>query len=299
MERVDVIIVGGGPAGLSAALVLGRCGRRVVLFDHGRYRNSASRELHGFLTRDGISPSEFGNLAREQLAAYPSVTIRRTEVVDARQVEHGFEVECRQGEGLGARALLLATGLVDRMPEVPGLAPLLGTHAFHCPYCDGWEQRDQALFAYGRGNGGARFALELTLWSSQIALCIDDGEAPDSEHLSRLSKRGIPLLRPRIVKVEPDGDRIRVFFADGSTHERRALFYNLGCQQGSPLATRLGASLDEREGVEADRCEETSVPNLFVAGDASRDALQAIVAAGEGSKAALAINKLLMQQDLG
>src|SRR4051812_31701178 len=112
MECVDVIIVGGGPAGMSAALVLGRCGRRVVVFDHGRYRNAPSRRLHGFLTRDGIAPSEFRRLAREQLLPYPSVTIREREIVDAKRTEEGFEVVSREGQKLRAHALLLATGLV-------------------------------------------------------------------------------------------------------------------------------------------------------------------------------------------
>jgi thioredoxin reductase len=296
--RFDVAIVGGGPAGMSAALVLGRCGRTVVAFDHGQYRNAVSRSIHGFLTRDGTDPAEFRRIAREQLSHYPSVQVREREVVEAHRSEDLFTLRDTEGGIVHARTLLLATGLVDRKPDIEGLGPLLGVRAFHCPYCDGWEHRGQPLFAFAHGDDGARFALELTLWSDDIMLCTGGGQGPSEELLGRLTKADIPVKTERITRLEDRGGGVRAVFADGCQIERGAFFYSVGCQQASPLAAKLGASLDSRAGVDASRCEQTSVPNLFVAGDASRDALQAIVAAGEGSKAALAINKALMRADL-
>jgi thioredoxin reductase len=233
MEGVDVVIVGGGPAGMSAALVLGRCGRRVVVFDHGRYRNWASRGLHGFLTRDGVTPAEFRRISREQLLPYPSVRLRELEVVEVRRSRDRFEVDVRDGESVEARALLLATGLTDRIPEVPGMEEVLGRFAFHCPYCDGWEQRGRALFAYGFGDEGARFALELTLWSPNIALCVDGGELPGQTLRSRLKSAGIPLHVERITGVTHSAEQIHLQFGDGTTRSRQALFYSVGCQQAS------------------------------------------------------------------
>src|SRR6185503_3636553 len=130
---LDVIIVGAGPAGLSAALVLGRCRRRVLICDSGHPRNAASHGLHGYLTRDGIEPAEFLRIAREQLRPYETVQLRRVEVIDARRLDNLFEISLAGGERLAARRLLLATGVLDEMPQIDGLTELYGTSVFHCP----------------------------------------------------------------------------------------------------------------------------------------------------------------------
>ncbi|MCA1650372.1 MAG: NAD(P)/FAD-dependent oxidoreductase, partial [Acidobacteria bacterium] len=170
----DVIIVGAGPAGLSAALMLGRCRRSVLVCDSGRPRNAASEAIHGYLTRDGMMPREFLEIARTELRKYETVEIRDSEVVDA---ECGgdslFHVTLASGERLDARKLLLATGVADHVPPVPGLAELYGKSVHHCPYCDGWEVRDQPLAIYGRGDRGLGLSLELIVWSRDLVLCTD------------------------------------------------------------------------------------------------------------------------------
>jgi thioredoxin reductase len=294
----DVIIVGGGPAGLSAALVLGRCRRSVVLFDHGLYRNARARAVHGFLTRDGMAPTELRRKAHAELAQYPSIQVRKLEVRHARVVQGRFEVEASDGSLLHARKLVLATGLTDELPALLGIEERIGISAFHCPYCDGWELRDQPLFAYGHGNAGARFALELTIWSRDVMLCTDGHELPSPELRAQLQRHGVNLRSDPIERVEGDDSRLRLLFRDGTSLERRALFYSVGCRPASHLAEQLGARMTREGGVETDRHEATNVPGLYVAGDASRDALQAIVAAGEGSAAAVAINLALTAEDL-
>src|SRR5918911_1120440 len=146
----DAIVVGGGPAGLSCALILGRCRRHVLLLDSGTPRNDASSELHGFLTRDGIHPRELRRLAREELRQYETVEIRVAEVRDAGRIGGAFEVETTEGEHLQARRLVLATGLEDELPSVPGARELYGRGVYHCPYCDGWEVREQPLAVLAR-----------------------------------------------------------------------------------------------------------------------------------------------------
>ena len=152
---LDVIIVGAGPAGLSAALVLGRCRRRVLVFDSGHPRNAASHGLHGYLTRDGIDPGEFLQIARDQLRQYETVQLRHVEVIDAQRLENSFEISLANGERFTSRRLLLATGVVDEIPQIEGMAEFYGTSVFHCPYCDGWEMRDQPLAVLGHGKAGA------------------------------------------------------------------------------------------------------------------------------------------------
>jgi thioredoxin reductase len=298
MQKVDVIIVGGGPAGLSAALVLGRCRRSVMLFDHGRYRNAGARAIHGFLTRDGAPPAELRDAARAELARYPSVTVRGLEVVAARREADAFEVELSDGSRMQSRKLLLATGVKDTVPAIRGLAERIGTTAFHCPYCDGWEVRDQPLFAYGRGDSGARFALGLTVWSKDVLFCLDGTPPPSAELLGRLERRGVVLCTKQVERVEGDEQQLQVVFRDGELRQGRALFYSVGCEPMSSLAEQLGLTVSPREGIETGRLETTSVEGLYAAGDVSRDALQAIVAAGEGSAAAVAINRALTEEDL-
>ena len=165
----DVIIVGAGPAGLSAALILGRCRRKVLVCDAGHPRNAASRALHGYLTRDGIEPAELLRIGREQLSPYKTVQMRSGEVTDARRAGKGFEITVND-EAIASRKLLLATGVVDHLPDIEGLKPLYGRSVFHCPYCDGWEQRDQPIAIYGREDRGAGLALELTGWSRDLVV---------------------------------------------------------------------------------------------------------------------------------
>lgn len=171
---LDVIIVGGGPAGLNAALVLARCRRNVMLFDDGKPRNAASHAVHGFLSRDGIAPGELRAIARSQLEKYPSVVVDSDRVVDASRNESGFCVTTKDGRQFRSRKLLLAGGVVDELPIQPGFRELYGIGVFHCPYCDGWEVRDQPIAVYGKGDDkGAGLALEMTIWSDNIVLCSD------------------------------------------------------------------------------------------------------------------------------
>jgi len=296
----DVIIVGGGPAGLSAALMLGRCRRSVMVFDTRAPRNAASHALHGYLTRDGTPPGEFLRLAREQLATYTTVEVCDGEVVEAEcQADGRFRVELSDGQQFRSRKLLLATGVCDNLPDIPGFKELYGRSVFHCPYCDGWEVRDQPIAIYGKGERGAGLALELVAWSRDLVLCSDGPSEIEPESLERLARNGIRVREEPVAALEGnEGVLATIVFRDGPPLPRRALFFTTGQYQRSSLLERLGCEFNDKGTVRTGKYETTHISGLFVAGDASRKVQWVVVAAAEGAEAAFAINTDLLKEDL-
>jgi thioredoxin reductase len=295
----DVIIVGAGPAGLSAALMLGRCRRRVLVCDAGRPRNVASHALHGYLTRDGLPPREFLALAREELAPYETVQLRDIEVVAAECLDGRFQVTLANGEEATSRKLLLATGVVDNLPSIEGFRELYGRSVFHCPYCDGWEIRDQPIAIYGRGDRGLGLSLELTTWSRDLVLCTDGPADIDEDGRARLERNGIRIREERVARLEGSGGTLeRVVFEDGTYLNRRALFFTTGQYQRSNLSNQLGCEFNDKGTVRTGKYETTHLPGLYVAWDASRAVQWVVVAAAEGAEAAFAINTDLTKEDL-
>jgi thioredoxin reductase len=297
---LDCIIVGGGPAGLSAALILGRCRRSVLVCDAGRPRNSRASAINGYLTRDGFPPVEFLEVARSQLSAYPNVALRRGDVNKA-ECEGGsaFHVELMSGETFRSRSLVLATGVIDELPPLQGLDELYGRSVFHCPYCDGWEWRDRPIAVYGRGKSGMGLAAKLSLWSRDLVLCTDGPHELLPEQIAALGKVGVKLLTQPIERLAGDAGQLRAIqFADGSRLPREAMFVITRQVQASPLAARLGCEDRERRTVPTGEHQKTHVQGLYVIGDASRDVQMVIIAAAEGADAAFSINKYLLSREL-
>ena len=295
----DCIIVGGGPAGLSAALILGRARRRVLVLDAGTPRNHCSVSMHGYLTRDGIAPAAFLRAAREELEPYRSVELRDAEVIDAEAAATGFRVRPADGNWLEATTLLLATGVVDDIPSIDGIGRFYGRTVHHCPYCDGWEHRERPIAVYGCNDVAAKYALAMLAWSRDVVFCTNGYPGVTPELGAELAAHGIPVYPQKIVRLEGDGDRLaRIVLDDDCVLERTALFFCTGQRQRSGLAAKLGCRFTEAGAVATGDSEATDVPGLFVAGDASRDAQLVIVAAAEGALAAVAINTLLTRRDL-
>lgn len=289
----DVVIVGGGPAGLSAALVLGRCRRRVLLCDAGTPRNAAATALHGYLTRDGVPPLELLRIGREQLAPY-GVELRFITVTDVARSDEGFDVTLEGGERVQAHAVLLATGIRDALPDIPGIEECYGITVHHCPYCDGWENSGKVLAVVGQGAAGAGLALSLQTWARRVVLCSNGPARLKRDQRDQLAAHDIVLHEERIARIaHAEGRATGVELTRGGRVPCDAIFITGRQTQQSALPQRLGCEFTRKGTVKTDHLGETCVPGIYVVGDASRDVQFVIVAAAEGAKAGVAINKAL------
>ncbi|MFC5271070.1 NAD(P)/FAD-dependent oxidoreductase [Adhaeribacter terreus] len=293
----DVMIIGGGPAGLSAAMVLGRCRRKVILFDTHKQRNRFSDAMNGFITRDGIKPSKFIEIAREELVEY-HVVLRAATIKKVHHTKGGFEAEDEVGEKFRSKKLLLATGLKDRVPEIPGIEKMYGKSVHHCPYCDGWESRDKPIAAYGKNRNGVGLALSLKTWSDHVTLFTDGTDKLTSDEVSQLKRNGIGINKKKIARLEGEETQLKQIVLDDDTSEKcEAMFFSTGTDQQCDLGNMLGCEFTRKGVVKTRKLQKTNVKGLFVAGDASRDVQLVIVAAAEGTKAAVAINMELQEED--
>lgn len=293
LRVLDVVIVGGGPAGLSAALVLGRCRRRVLLCDTGRPRNAAAAELHGFLTRDGIAPGDLLRLGREELRPY-GVEVREVAVEDLACQGESFEVRLATGERIAARKVLVASGVRDHVPDVEGFDACYGISVHHCPYCDGWEERDRRIAVIGQGAAAAGLALSLKSWTEHVVVCTHGRARISAQHRAQLDEQHIAVVDGPIARLDHDWGRVRrLVTARGQEVACDAVFFTAGQSPQWDLPRRLGCEITRKGTVKTDLLGQTRVPGLYVAGDASRDVQFVIVAAAEGAKAGVAINKAL------
>jgi thioredoxin reductase len=287
MSRFDVAIVGGGPAGLAAALVLGRMRRRVLLLDADDPAHAPSEGVHGLFGHDGTPPLELRRIAREQLRPYDSVTVRMVAAEAVGETPGGFSV-LADGEEDSVGVLLLSSGVRYELPPIEGAAKVWARGVFHCPYCHGWEVRDRPLAAYGADAAG--LALMLTSLSDDVVLLTNDDSNLETEDASKLEPAGVVIRDDPVARLESEDGRLaRIRFADGSSDDRAGLFFAPEFTP-SPLPAELGCELDETGSMVIDEDGRTSVPGVFAAGDATVGKAAVVLAAAAGSRAAYAIN---------
>ena len=304
-QLYDCIVIGAGPAGLSASLFLARYRRRVLTFHHNSPRNIYSHGVHGFLGHDGIHPEALLERGRGEVTSYGGLIVEGCVTKVERVGEECFRVTTGDdkivGQSFDARRLVLATGLRDLTPDCPGFREFYGLSVHHCPDCDGFETTGKRLAVLGNGQKTVGFALSLLTWTDRLTL-ITGGEPGDmtDEHRARLKEFGINILDRQVVALEGDeenGQLRRARLDDGEAVECDALFFNLGTEPASNLHEMLGCRLDPECGlVWVDDEQQTSVPGVYAAGDLTPKSQLAVVAAAEGAMAAIHVHKSLIPE---
>jgi thioredoxin reductase len=297
-RRYDAIVIGGGPAGLNAALVLGRARRSVLVIDDGAPRNAAAERMHGFLTRDGTPPSEMMRIARAEVGRYPTVAMLDAHAVSAHDTALGFVVGTADGAQVIGRRLLLTTGVFDALPAVEGLPERWGRSVFVCPFCDGWEVQNRRFAVSGRGREAVELAQELTGWTDDLIVCPDRDDLTAADR-AWIAAAGADLHVGTLRRLSgANGSLERAIFEDGSEITCEALFVSAPLRQHSPLFRTLGCALTDQHAIAVDANYQTSHRGCYAAGDAVTSVHQVIVAAASGVRAAIAMTTDLIDADL-
>ncbi|TFV91062.1 NAD(P)/FAD-dependent oxidoreductase [Blastococcus sp. CT_GayMR16] len=303
-DRYDVVVIGGGAAGLSGALALSRARRSVLVVDDGAPRNAPAGHVHNYLGREGATPAELLASGRAEVAGYGGQFVDGR-VARAEQEDDGFRVVLESGEFVSARRLLVTTGLVDELPDVPGVAELFGSDVLHCPYCHGWEVRDAAIGVLG-GPFGVHQALMWRQWSADVTLFQHTGPAPTAEEREQLAARDIAVVTGTVEGLEREGGRLSgVRLAGGEVVARRALVVSPRFTARAVALTSLGLEAVPMElnghvfgsYVAADPTGATAVPGVWVAGNVADLRAQVISAAAAGLNTAAMINADLIAED--
>jgi thioredoxin reductase len=300
----DCVVVGGGAAGLSAALVLGRARRRTLLVDEGKQSNLAAHGIGGLLGHDGWPPAQLYDAGGAELAAYPTVEVRRGAVTRGISDGGSFVLELADGSRVRSRRVLLATGMDYEAPPITGLAELWGRSAFHCPFCHGWEARDQPLAVLAQGDRAVHLALMLRGWTDDIVVLTNGQPGLDAAHREQLSSAGVTIDERKIAEfVSESGELAAVEFTDGPPIARRGVLVAASLHQRSTLAAQLGVAVLPPgvavDAIEVDPFHRTSVPGVFAAGDLSAAMPQVAAAIAAGSMAATAVVQSLLADDFG
>ncbi|MGW4541058.1 NAD(P)/FAD-dependent oxidoreductase [Streptomyces chartreusis] len=301
-ESYEVVVVGGGAAGLSAALVLGRARRRTLVIDAGEPRNAPAAHMQGYLSRDGMSPAEFLTVGRDEIARY-GVELVRDRAVDVTR-DGDFTVALASGRSVRARRLVVATGLRDELPDVPGVAERFGNDVLHCPYCHGWEVRDQAFGVLATTPLSVHQALMVSQWSKDVTFFLHEVAESDvsDDDLRRLAAAGVKVVPGAVAGLVIEDDRLTgVRLADGTVHAREVVFTAPRAVPQTGLLEKLGAEFQETPFGSypvVDPTGLTSVPGVWAAGNAMGYAEQVINAASGGYRAGAFINGELLMTDL-
>jgi thioredoxin reductase len=290
----DCAIIGGGPAGLNAALVLGRARRNVILFDNDNPRNAVTQESHGFITRDGVKPNEFRQIAHKEIDRYPFVKYSKRQVSSVIKNEPSFELVTSKNEQYQSKTIIISTGLKDILPSIDNISDYYGRSLFSCPYCDGWELRDKPLVVIiSEPIQGFHFTQTIYNWSKDLIVCTNGEAFQNSAQKDLLQNKGIKIMENKIKNfVGKNGQMEQIILENGETALRKGGFVLPQWIQSSDFGKQLGCERNSLGGIAIDSFGRTNIQGIYAAGDAS-----VIIAAAEGSRAAIGVNMDLTQRE--
>lgn len=293
----DVLIIGGSYAGLSAAMALGRARRNVLIVDSGQPCNRQTPHSHNFLTRDGEKPAEIARIAWEQVSAYPTVARESGMIVRVSPAPGGFEAESDTGTLYTSRKLILAYGVKDHLPAIPGFADSWGITTLHCPYCHGYEVRSRPLGIFGNGDVVYEFTKLLTGWSNDLRLLTNGPATLTPEQRQELERHGIPVIEHELAAIAPAPEGQELRFANGDSVSVAALFARVQVTLPNTLAQELGCDLTPAGLIKTDELRRTNVPGVYAAGDAAIPMRSVSAAVASGTLAAGMLNHELAGED--
>jgi thioredoxin reductase len=295
---LDCAVIGGGPAGLNAALVLGRSRRKTILFDDNKPRNAVTSESHGFITRDGIHPQEFKRIAQKELSRYPDVRIEKQRVHRINKENTLFQVETENGEVYSAKKIILATGFKEVLPDIPRVKEFYGKSLFSCPFCDGWELRDRPLAVIADDHKAFHMAKMVSNWTNDLIIFTNGSKVLSLEEQELLKSKGISINEKKISAfIGEEGMLEKIQFEDETSVLREGGFLAAEWKQAASFDSSLEYTLNEQGGIATDSWQRTNTEGVFACGDTRiAGPSQLIIAAGEGCMAAMAVNAALIEE---
>lgn len=297
-KSFDVIIVGGSYSGLSAAMSLGRALRQVLVIDSGLPCNRQTPHSHNFITQDGEKPAVISAKAKLQVDIYKTVQFYNGLAVKALKTENGFEILTKSGEIFNARKLLFATGVKDLLPEIKGFADCWGISVLHCPYCHGYEVKNEKTAIIANGEMGFEFAKLISNWTKDLRLCTNGKSELPSEQTQILKNHGVLILEEEIDSLEnEDGYVSNIVFKNGEKVDVKAIYARVPFEQHCKLPQDLGCEINEQGYLKVDFMQKTTIPGIFGSGDATNQMRSVALAVSSGSFAGAVINKELIDED--
>src|SRR5690625_49118 len=295
---LDCAVIGGGPAGLNAALVLGRSRRKTILFDDNKPRNTVTSESHGFITRDGINPQELKRIAQEELSNYPDVRTEKQRVHRINKENSLFKVETESGKVYSAKKIILATGFQEVLPDIPQVKDFYGKSLFNCPFCDGWELRDRPLAVITDDPKALHLAKLVSNWTDDLIVFTNGKEVISPEEQELLKSKDIRINEKKIAAfIGEEGMLEKIQFEDGTSVLREGGFITTEWIQAASFKSSLEYTLNEQGGIATDSWQRTETEGVFACGDTRiAGPCQLIIAAAEGCMAAMSVNAALTEE---
>lgn len=288
----DVIIVGGSYSGLAAGMALGRALRKVLIIDSGKPCNQQTPHSHNFITQDGKTPREIATLARQQVAKYDTVTFFDGLATTGKKTENGFSIQTASGETFGAKKLIFATGVTDVMPDIPGYAACWGISVIHCPYCHGYEVKNERTGILGNGEYGFEFSALISNWTKDLTLFTNGPSTLTAEQTAKIKSHRIEIVESEIEKLEHvQGHLEKIIFKDGTTTHLKALYARPAFKQHCTIPEGLGCELTEDGYVKIDAFQKTTIPGIFACGDNATRMRSVANAVAMGTAAGAMLNR--------